>query len=58
MSQRTELRRGEWSVAIETDVRIACTRDDFLVRARLAAWEGAEPVFERRWDERVPRLGL
>jgi hypothetical protein len=58
MRQRTELSRGAWSVAVETEVRIACTRADFLVQARLAAWEGGASVCERRWDERVPRIGI
>lgn len=58
MKQRTELRRGPWSVAIETAIEMTCTREDFLLRARLAAWEGSALVFERDWDERVPRIGL
>jgi hypothetical protein len=58
MAQRSELRRGSWSVAVETDVRISCTPSAFRVEARLEAHEGATSVFERRWDEQVPRLGI
>jgi hypothetical protein len=58
MAQRTELRRGAWSVAVETEVEISCTKTEFRVEARLSADEAERPVFERRWDERVPREGL
>jgi hypothetical protein len=58
MSQRTVLRRGSWSVAVETEVDVSCDRDTFCVAARLAASEGERPVFARRWNERVPRLGI
>ena len=46
------------AVAIETEVEISCTRDEFRVEARLAAFEAGARVFERHWDERVPRLGI
>jgi hypothetical protein len=58
MSQRSELRRGSWRVAIETDVRVSCTRTELRVEARLAASEGESCVAERGWDERVPRIGI
>ncbi len=56
--QRTELRRGTWRVSIETEIQIACTKTEFVVTARLDAWEGDDRVFHRSWDERVPRVGL
>jgi uncharacterized protein len=58
IEQRTELRRGAWSVAVETEVEISCTRDAFRVAARLSASEAGRSVFERRWDERAPRVGI
>ena len=58
MAQRTELRRDGWSAAVETELEISCTEDAFRVEARLAAEEGERTVFERRWDERVPREGV
>jgi hypothetical protein len=58
IEQRTELRRGAWSVVMETEVAISCTRDAFAVEARLSAQEGGRSVFERHWDERVARLGI
>jgi len=58
IEQRTELRRGAWSVAVETAVEISSTREVFRVEARIAASEAGSPVFERSWDERVPRVGI
>jgi len=58
MAQRTDLRRGSWQASIATEIEIGCTKDEFVVAARLDAWEGDERVFHRTWDERVPRLGL
>jgi predicted acyl esterase len=58
MAQRTELRRDAWRVSVETEIQIACTKTEFVVTARLDAWEGETRVFHRTWDERVPRLGL
>jgi hypothetical protein len=58
IEQRTELARGDWAVEIETAVEISCTRDAFRVEARLAASERGRTVFERRWDERAPRIGI
>src|SRR5690606_36583393 len=58
MLQRTELRRREWQVAIETEIHISSTAEEFVVAARLDAWEADEKVFTRRWDERIPRVGV
>jgi putative CocE/NonD family hydrolase len=58
IEQRTDLRRGDWSVAVETAVEISCTRDEFRVEARVAASEAGRRVFARSWDERVPRVGI
>ena len=58
MSQRTVLRREGWSVAVETDVSVRCTKDALRVEARLAAFESDQEVFVRRWDESVPREGV
>jgi hypothetical protein len=58
IEQRTELRRGGWSVAIEAGIAVSCTRDAFRVEARLSGSEAGRSVFERRWDEKVPRVGI
>jgi putative CocE/NonD family hydrolase len=58
IAQRTELRRGAWSVAIQTEVEISSTREAFRVEAHIRADVAGDPVFERRWDEQAPRAGI
>jgi putative CocE/NonD family hydrolase len=58
IAQRTELRRGGWSVAVETRVEISCTREVFRVEAHIGASAGEHAVFARSWDEEAPRVGI
>jgi uncharacterized protein len=54
--QRTQtIRRDAWQVRIQTAMRLSCTRDAFLLRASLRAWEGDSEVCHRQWDETIPR---
>ncbi len=54
--RRTEtIQRDAWQVRIETSMRLSCTRDAFLLRASLRAWEGADQVCHREWDRSIPR---
>ncbi len=53
--QRVELRRGEWRVSVETTVRFAAEREHLHATTGIVAHEGGELVFEREWDERIPR---
>jgi hypothetical protein len=54
--QRTQtIRRDAWQVRIQTAMRLSCTRDAFLLRASLRAWEGDSEVCHREWDESIPR---
>ena len=54
--QRTQtIRREAWQVRIETAMRLFCTRDAFLLRASLRAWEGDREVCHRDWDRSIPR---
>jgi hypothetical protein len=61
LSATAEMRRTEtkerdgWQVRIETSMRLSCTRDAFLLRATMRAWEGAREVCQREWDESIPR---
>ncbi len=47
--------RDAWHIRIETQMRLSCTRDVFLLRASLRAWEGANEVCRREWDRAIPR---
>jgi hypothetical protein len=47
--------RDGWQVRIETQMRLSCTRDAFLLRASLRAWDGANDVCRRDWDRSISR---
>jgi hypothetical protein len=61
VSAMAELRRTEtmsrdgWQIRIETQMRLSCTRDVFLLQGSLRAWEGANEVCRRDWDRSIPR---
>jgi len=42
-------------VRTQVHTHLHATADAFIVRARLQAWEGEVPCFEREWDLRIPR---
>ena len=47
--------RGAWRVRVETEIRLSCTRDSFLLHATLRAQEGLNEVCHREWDRSIPR---
>jgi uncharacterized protein len=47
--------RDEWQVRVETQMRLACTADAFLLQGSLRAFEGANEVCRRDWDRSIPR---
>ena len=49
------LSRGSWSVRTEAEAEMTVTATHLRMVARLTAWEGAEKVYERHWDEKVER---
>jgi uncharacterized protein len=61
LSAVAELRRTQtvardaWQIRIETQMRLSCTRDVFLLQGSLRAWEGAKEVCRREWDRSIPR---
>lgn len=55
VSQVRSFHRGSWNVRTETRTALTATRDHFLLRATLDAFEGEARVFARSWDERIPR---
>jgi hypothetical protein len=53
---RTEsITRDLWQVRTETHIRLSCTRDAFLLRATMQAWDGEDSVCHREWDVAIPR---
>jgi hypothetical protein len=55
MRRADTISRETWQVRIETQIRLSCTRDMFLLRARLRACEGATEVCHRIWDRSIAR---
>jgi uncharacterized protein len=61
LSPEVELRRIQtmsrdaWHIRIETQLRLSCTRDAFLLQGGLRAWDGASEVCCRQWDRSIPR---
>jgi predicted acyl esterase len=61
LSATAELRRtlamarDAWQVRVQTQMRLSCTRDAFLLQADLRAWEGTQEVCHRKWDRSIPR---
>ena len=61
LSATAELRRTQtmsrdaWQIRIETQMRLSCTRNAFLLRGSLRACEGANEVCRREWDRSIPR---
>jgi hypothetical protein len=49
--------RADWRIRTECRQRVTCTQRDFLVTARLEAFEGEKRVFERDFEERIARNG-
>ena len=49
------MRRGDWSVRTLSEAWMECTETDWLLRARVTAWEGDTIVSERDFDSRIPR---
>ena len=47
--------RDAWQVRIETQLRLSCNRDVFLLQASLRAWDEATEVCRRDWDLAIPR---
>ena len=47
--------RKEWKIRVETQMRLSCTRDNFLLHGSLRATDGANEVCRRDWDRTIPR---
>ena len=50
-----EYGRGTWRTRIECGTTLSLTRRKLKITAFLKAYEGKKQVFERTWDEEMPR---
>jgi len=55
MRQTQTVSRGDWRTRIETRTRLSCTKEAFVVRGGVRAWDGDEQVCDRDWDCAIPR---
>lgn len=53
--RKSEYRRDDWHVRLETDSVMSADATHFLLTNALDAYEGNVRVFSKRWDERIPR---
>ncbi|MCZ4316646.1 CocE/NonD family hydrolase [Comamonadaceae bacterium G21597-S1] len=51
----TDIGRSGWNTRVAVTTRLSADAEHFRVQASLQAWEGAQPVFSRDWDLRIPR---
>jgi predicted acyl esterase len=49
--------RKDWKIRTETRTQVTCTKKDFIIKARIEAYEGEARVFEREFEEKVARHG-
>ncbi len=49
--------RGDWRIRTEMRTKVECDKRNFIVTARLAAFEGDTQIFERDFEERIRRNG-
>ncbi len=52
-----EFARADWRVLVRSRMRVTATREHFLVRSTLEAWEGDRRVFRRQWRRKLARGG-
>ncbi len=55
-SWEQRLSRGEWRVRTEVHAEMTATASHLRLQARLTAYEGEERIFERCFDDEVPRI--
>ena len=55
VSWRYELRRGDWSVRIDSENAMTCDAGTFRLDRKVTAREGDVVVLERGWHEDIPR---
>ena len=49
------LSRGDWVTRTESSVELSSTPTSFRVKESITAWEGEQQVFEKQWDQNLPR---
>jgi predicted acyl esterase len=55
LRQIQTISRNEWQIRVETEMSLSSTRDAFLLKGAVRAFEGNKEVCRRDWDRRIPR---
>jgi putative CocE/NonD family hydrolase len=55
MRRTATVARDDWSVRIQTHMKMSCTREAFLLEASVRAFDGEEEVCHRTWDRSIKR---
>jgi uncharacterized protein len=55
LRRKLTISRDAWRIGVETQMRLSCTRDAFLLQGSLRAWEGDNEVCHREWDRSIAR---
>jgi hypothetical protein len=50
-----EFQRGNWQVCTQTLTRMSSSASSFRLEGYLRAFEGDQLLFEKKWDEEIPR---
>jgi hypothetical protein len=50
-----EIGRGDWKTRAVTKVTMTSTKEDFLLKAELDAYEGDERVYSNNWSQQIKR---
>ncbi len=48
-------RRGDWNVRVESVLRVAVTRENYLLTGEVRTFDGGKEFFSRVWDRKIPR---
>ena len=56
--QTTHFRRDSWDVRVKTQASLRATREVFVLRVHLEAYEGETLVRSRAWEVDIPRDGV
>jgi len=51
----SSLSRGDWVTRTRSTVELSSTPEAFRIKESMTAWEGEKQVFEKRWDQTIPR---
>jgi putative CocE/NonD family hydrolase len=47
--------RGDWVTRTRSTLELSSTPEEFRIKESMTAWEGEKRIFEKHWDQQVPR---